>query len=258
MNEYVKLTGRGGNTHRPVDNMKFNGRYLDDVIDGYLQLHVAGRQLVSRRLAKTEIPARAGAWFDNVVDDTRQLTIKYQMKAETSSGLRDAIFKLNKALRSDGPVSIVFDDEPDFEYFGVYVEGSNEPETSLSFVGEFQITCLNPAKFKKVQSSTGAITLTEAEKVLPRKITLTVSGTVDTVEVINGNKKLVLKGSYKAGDVITFDFKPDDFEIFLGSRLILFDLQLYSPLEDFWLRNGDTVTAKNATITKIEWRDERL
>lgn len=245
----------------PSDNMMLNGKGLNELVQGYRQLSVSGRGIISRRLDLTEVPARSGGWYGGSVDETREITVSYYLEAPSSSELRSRFERLNEVLRevgSNGYLALSFADEPEYTYYGVLQGAEDFEENHLSLVSEFTILCPEPKKQGPIKSSTGSISLTNTSKVLPRKITLTVSGTVDTVEVINGTKKLVLKGSYKAGDVITFDFKPDDFEIFLGSRLILLDLQLYSPLEDFWLRNGDTVTAKNATVTRIEWRDERL
>lgn len=248
-------------TFNPSDNLRLNGVGINGLVDGYRQLSVSGRGVVSRRVDTTDVPARGGVWYGGAVDVEREITVKYLLEAQSSAELRLRFEKLNDVLRktnADGYLNVTFADEPDYTYLAVLKEASDVVEDSLNLMSEFVLLCPSPTKKGRLMNSLGRITLSSDRAVLPTKIILSVTGTVDTVEVINGTKKLVLKGSYKAGDVITFDFKPDDFEIFLGSRLILHDLQLYSPLEDFWLRNGDTVTAKNATVTKIEWRDERL
>ena len=42
-----------------------------------------------------------------------------------------------------------------------------------------------------------------------------------------------------------------------NGRNILSELERFSPLEQFTVKNGDTITAKNATVKRVVWRDER-
>ena len=41
-------------------------------------------------------------------------------------------------------------------------------------------------------------------------------------------------------------------------RNILSELQRFSPLEQFYVKDGDRLTGKNVTIREVQWRDESL
>lgn len=248
-------------TTSQVDELILNNKMLSSFIKGYRQLFVVGRGVVPQKVDYTEIPGRKGVWFNFAQDAPRAIEVHYLLTAETSAQLRERFALLNKMLRqtdNDGLLSVRFADDPQAEYRGVLDEVSDISEQQLSVTGMFSLFMPNPYAKLTPQTSTGSINLTYATQVLPLKIEVVPTATADTIEIINGTAKIVLKGSYQRGQVITVDYTTDDIEVRLGSRLILSELQTLSDLETFYLRNGDQVTARNATVRKVEWRDEKL
>lgn len=242
----------------PVDNMKFNGKYLDDIINGYRQLNVSGRDLVSRKIDTTPVPRRRGEWFNYIQDESREITVEFMMEAESSHALRDEYAILNKHLRSDVPVPIQFDDEPEYTYYGVYVESPSKPEDRLMFKGELTIICPDPYKYKTLsKSEDGRINNLEADFVYPKRMVLMVTTQSDLIEVTNGTHRIVLKGSYAPSNKIEIVW-GDEVTITYQNRSLLPELQLYSDLEFFELKNGMNISATNAEVSLIEWSDERL
>jgi len=258
---YSKLEKNNNITaFEPSDNMSINGTPLNLLVDGYTHLTVTGRGLLGQTIKKSSVPGRRGVWVEDVSDDERPLEIKYKLEADTSPKMRDKFAKLNKILRthaSSGFLEITFKDEPEYVYYG-YFSGADEiEEKSLSIISKFTILVPDGYKKKQAQNSTGPIALSDALEVLPESITVTPTGTVNQVQIINGTKVLSFSGSYAAGKDLVVTFGNEEVTAVYNGRNILSELERFSPLEQFTVKNGDTITAKNATVKRVVWRDER-
>lgn len=258
---YSKLEKNNNITaFEPSDNMSINGTPLNRLVDGYTHLTVAGRGLLGQTIKKSSVPGRRGVWVEGVSDDERQLEIKYKLEADTSSKMRDKFAKLNKILRthaSSGFLEITFKDEPEYVYYGYFSGADDIEEKSLSIISKFTILVPDGYKKKQAQNSTGPIALSDALEVLPESITVTPTGTVNQVQIINGTKVLSFSGSYVAGKDLVVTFGNEEVTAVYNGRNILSELERFSPLEQFTVKNGDTITAKNAVVKRVVWRDER-
>ena len=258
---YSKLEKNNNITaFEPSDNMSINGTPLNRLVDGYTHLTVTGRGLLGQSVKSTSVPGRRGVWVEDVSDDERQLEIKYKLEADTSSKMRDKFAKLNKILRthaSSGFLEITFKDEPEYVYYGYFSGADDIEEKSLSIISKFTILVPDGYKKKRAQNSTGLVSLSDALEVLPESITVTPTGTVNQVQIINGTKVLSFSGSYVAGKDIVVTFGNEEVTATYNGRSILSELERFSPLELFTVKNGDTITAKNAVVKKVVWRDER-
>lgn len=251
----------GPDNFEPSDNMLINGRPLNQLVEGYRHLTVTGRGLVGQRLKTTSVPGRRGVWVDDVSDQERELVIKYRLEADTSSQLRERFAKLNKVLRTLAPsgfLEVSFRDESDFIYYALFSEGDDIEETNLSIISKFTLLVPDGYKKKRPQSSTGAITLSDALEVLPDSITVTPTGTVNQIQIVNGSKVLSFRGSYAANWDVVVTWGADEVTATYAGRSILSELERYSPLETFTVRNGNTITARNASVKRVVWRDESL
>lgn len=258
---YSKLEKNNNITaFEPSDNMSINGTPLNQLVEGYTHLTVTGRGLLGQTIKKSSVPGRRGVWVEDVSDDERQLEIKYKLEADTSSKMRDKFAKLNKILRtyaSSGFLEITFKDEPEYVYYGYFSGADDIEEKSLSIISKFTILVPDGYKKKRAQNSTGPVSLSDALEVLPESITVTPTGTVNQVQIINGTKVLSFSGSYVAGKDIIVTFGQEEVTATYNGRSILSELDRFSPLELFTVKNGDTITAKNAVVKKVVWRDER-
>lgn len=242
----------------PSDNLKINGRYINDVVSGYQQLSVGGRSLISRKADTVDVPGRRGVWLNEIKDEPREIDINYQLSATNSAQLRERFSKLNQLLRETSILTLEFRDETDFEYTGVLTSAGNFSEDQLSIVDTFTLLIPDPYKKRRIQFSTGLVTLSDATQVLPEKIIIRTTKLTDRVEVVNGTKRIALSESFDANQLITFEFRADDISITYKNRSILYAVMLHAPLEEFYLKHQDRVTAVNAVVERIEWRDERL
>ena len=244
----------------PSDNLMINGQPLNSLIEGYRHLTVTGRGLLGQNVSTTKVPGRRGVWVDDLSDEERTLEIKYQLLAGTSAQLRYRFAKLNKILRThaqSGFLEISFMDEPEYIYYGYFNGADSFEESSLSIISKFSLLIPDGYKKKRPQNSTGPISLVDALEVLPDSITVTPTKVTNQLQIVNGSKVLSFAGTYTPGKDIIISFDPDEIKITFGGRNILSELERFSPLENFTVRNGDTITAVNATVKKVVWRDER-
>lgn len=255
MYNFTDITKSASVLSAPSDDLMINGKSID--IEGYRQIWTDGRGIMSQDVDTVDIPARDGVWFEGTKVKPRVLTVGYVLKAETSKDLRNKFTALNRLLRQSELLVLTFLDEPEWTYYGTLQDANSPKEDTLTFEGSFSFFCPDPYKKGQKLTSTGRITLTDAFTVLPDKITATVTGTVSKVEIINGTKKITLNGSYQSGATITITY-GEEVKIIYQGRSILSEVSFNSNIEDFFLKNGDSVTAVNATISSIEWRDERL
>lgn len=244
----------------PSDNMSINGRPVNEIVDGYRQLTVSGRGLIGREVKTTSIAGRRGVWIEEISEPSRVLEIKYQLEAKTSEELREKFDKLNLFLRttnSSNLLEVTFKDEPSFTYFAIFNGADNFEENSKSIVSRFSLLVPDGYKKSRLKDSVGQIELSGAFEVTPEKIVVTTTKATNTVRITNGRQTISFTGAYDANQDITILFGTDEVKALYKNRSILSELDLFSDFENFKVRNRDTISATNATVKEVKWRDER-
>lgn len=245
----------------PSDNMSINGTPVNEIVDGYRQLSVSGRGLVGQEVKTTSIAGRRGVWIEDISEPSRVLEIKYQLEAETSEVLRDKFDKLNLFLRTttndSKMLEVTFKDEPNFTYFAIFSGADSFEENTKSIVSRFSLLVPDGYKKSRLKDSVGQIELSGAFEVTPEKIVVTTTKTTNTVRITNGRQTISFTGAYDANQDITISFDTDEVKASYKNRSILSELDLFSDFENFKVRNRDTVSATNATVKEVKWRDER-
>ncbi len=245
----------------PSDNMSINGTPVNEIVDGYRQLSVSGRGLVGQEVKTTSIAGRRGVWIEDISEPSRVLEIKYQLEASTSEELREKFDKLNLFLRTTSNESktleVTFKDEPDFTYFAIFSGADSFEENTKSIVSRFSLLVPDGYKKSRLKDSVGQIELSGAFEVTPEKIVVTTTKATNTVRITNGRQTISFTGAYDANQDITILFGTDEVKALYKNRSILSELDLFSDFENFKVRNRDTVSATNATVKEVKWRDER-
>jgi predicted phage tail component-like protein len=244
----------------PSDNMSINGTPVNEIVDGYRQLSVSGRGLVGQEVKTTSIAGRRGVWIEEISEPSRVLEIKYQLEAKTSEELREKFDKLNLFLRttnSSNLLEVTFKDEPSFTYYAIFSGADSFEENSKSIVSRFSLLVPDGYKKSQLKSSTDIVELTGAFEVMPEKIVVTTTKTTDTVKITNGRQTISFTGAYDANQDITILFETEEVKALYKNRSILGELDLFSDFENFKVRNRDTISATNATVKEVKWRDER-
>ena len=245
----------------PSDNMSINGRPVNEIVDGYRQLSVSGRGLVGQEVKTTSIAGRRGVWIEDISEPSRVLEIKYQLEAKTSEALREKFDKLNLFLRTttndSKTLEVTFKDEPNFTYFAIFSGADNFEENTKSIVSRFSLLVPDGYKKSRLKDSAGQIELSGAFEVTPEKIVVTTTKTTNTVRITNGRQTISFTGAYDANQDITILFETEEVKALYKNRSILSELDLFSDFENFKVRDRDTISATNATVKKVNWRDER-
>lgn len=258
---YSKLEKHNENVaFEPSDNMSINGTPVNEIVDGYRQLSVSGRGLIGQEVKTTSIAGRRGVWIEEISEPSRVLEIKYQLEASTSEELREKFDKLNLFLRttnSSNLLEVTFKDEPSFTYYAIFSGADNFEENSKSIVSRFSLLVPDGYKKSRLKGSVGQIELTGAFEVMPEKIVVTTTKTTNVVRITNGRQTISFTGAYDANQEITILFETEEVKALYKNRSILSELDLFSDLENFKVRNRDTISTTNATVKEVKWRDER-
>ena len=119
---------------------------------------------------------------------------------------------------------------------------------------------LVPDGFKKskAKKSTGIISISSRFEVTPVSITVTTLKATNTVKIISGKQIISFTGAYAENKDIVIEFKQDEVKATYEGRSILSELDLFSDLENFKVKNLDIITATNARVKEVVWRDEKL
>lgn len=244
----------------PSDNMSINGTPVNEIVDGYRQLSVSGRGLVGQDVKTTSIAGRRGVWVESISEPEKVLEIKYQLEAKTSEELRKKFDKLNLFLRTTNAsktLEVTFKDEPEFTYYAIFSGADSFEENKNSIVSRFSLLVPDGYKKSRLKDSIGQIELTGAFEVTPEKIVVTTTKTTNVVRITNGRQTISFTGAYDANQDITILFETEEVKATYKNRSILSELDLFSDLENFKVRNRDTISATNATVKEVKWRDER-
>lgn len=257
MYEFVETTQDQFNKQKLAsDSMLIDGKFLEELISGYQQLHVSGRGFLPRSIKRDPIPRRAGSWYSYGQDEERIIEVTFKLEAERSEDLRESYWQLNRILRGqlDKPLEIKFRDDLAYHYYAYYADGGSDPEQSLTLIDKFSLVCPDPYKYKDSKRSNGLVETKNYVQLLTIEASVKVNTQAITIK--SGSEEIRLKGNYKSGDKIIIDFS-DEIKVTKNSNNILYELQLNSDLENFQLKNGQAITCNEASLEYV-WREYRL
>lgn len=184
MYKFVDTIEASEGTLLPSEALSINGDYIENLIEGYRTLNVAGREALSPELNYYETGARDGSVLQGKRFPARILTVKYQLIAKSNEAFRNAYNQLNSILNVEN-AELIFNDETDKFFIGT-PETISEVEPGLnSVIGEFTIFCADPFKYS-----------VEEYEAIP---------TVD-----DGSILIDYNGTYKAYPILEADFYSED------------------------------------------------
>ena len=130
----------------PAEALQINGQYIENLIDGYRTLNVAGREALSPELLTYETGIRDGEKLLNKRYPARTITVTYQLIAESNEDFRAKYNALGGILNVTD-AELIFADETDKFYIGTPVDiGEIEPGRN-AVVGQFSLHCADPFKY---------------------------------------------------------------------------------------------------------------
>lgn len=146
MYSFIDTIESQGSADLPSEALKLNGEYIENQIEGYRTLYVAGREILPQELTTYETGVRDGSNLSYRRYPSRIITVGYQLIAEDNDAFREAYNKLN-ALLDVEDAEMIFADEPD-KFFRGTPSGAGDVDPGKNAVkGEIEFTCTDPFKY---------------------------------------------------------------------------------------------------------------
>ena len=146
MYSFIDTIESQGSADLPSEALKLNGEYIENQIEGYRTLYVAGREILPQELTTYETGVRDGSNLSYRRYPSRTITVGYQLIAEDNESFREAYNKLN-ALLDIEDAEMIFADEPD-KFFRGTPSGAGDVDPGKNAVkGEIEFTCTDPFKY---------------------------------------------------------------------------------------------------------------
>ena len=261
MYNFINTNEIGEMQHSSIQTI-FNGVNLD--LKGYRTLTVTGRSLIGRRINSTEVPGTDGKYFLSSELEAREITVKFQVKANNNADYRIKLNVLNTLLHSLEPKELKFTDESDYKFMAILEKTGSIEETDNTVVSTYTFLCLDPYKYKNAQGDVGTdrVTITKlpnnSDEIIPDAIKLSVANAGDKIIIKNQNttKKIVINHNFSSNDLVEVNLN-NDYPLKINtvnkSELIDFVESDY----DFSVKQNDVITVTNCKRVEI-YTKERL
>ena len=234
------------NNQLPLMAMNFNGNYIEKEIPSYQTFKVTGREVISNELILEDVH-EGTITLDNRLPQ-RELEVTYVLKRTTSEQLQADYKALRKLLTTNEQVPITFSDDPDTVYFGRLSAMDTVPDDSNTIVSTFVIHCDTPYKFSDLVTTNGSVEIDTFYPTLPEQIILTIDSTTNNIEITNGSERITATGTFNAESEVVIKFKKEEVIMTVNGAEATYMIDLQSDLENFLLKEGQTVTSTQGTI----------
>lgn len=242
------------------DELYVNGVTLSSLLDGYAQISVAGRHLLSPEVEVKRNSSRDGAKPVSVSYPPRNFVVRYILRAKDSEDLRDKTDAMMDILR--GELEVKFKDSPDYVYQGVLMTGSEEvEETANTVVSSFTLTAFDPYRYTEEPIESEVID-TSSEYIKAEEIRIEFSRSISrpTITVASSGYGFELSfrlvGTYNTGDVVKVKQSRDGMIYVEGGSIELGTLT--EELVLFKGSRGEIEEDNSAGKVKFRWRDRRI
>ncbi|MTD42460.1 phage tail protein [Erwinia sp. CPCC 100877] len=238
----------------PTSAMNYDGIWLEEVIEGYRTLSVAGREMISLDIQANDVGVGTSISSQRILP--RTLKVNYQMRNNDSEMLMVNYRRLMEYLYREKDVPIYFNDEQDVIYYGRYSASAEVPGDRLILTGSFDVYCSDPRKYSfKTFEASETITSRFPLETRPDKITITVKR-AGGLSITNGKQTIkISKNSLSAGDVVVFDFSGGQVIINGNNKTNWLDLN--SDFENFRLEQSQNIICDNGDCI-LKYREVQL
>jgi predicted phage tail component-like protein len=130
----------------PSEALKFNGEYIENLIEGYRTLSVSGREALTPEIGVHDNGIRDGATLLNRRYPPRIITVRYQLITKTPEAFREAYNNLAMILDVE-EAQLIFNDEQDKFFTGTLYEIGEVDAGKNAVTGEFRLYCADPFKY---------------------------------------------------------------------------------------------------------------
>ena len=228
----------------PKESVLINGEHMENLIEGFRTLTVTGRELVNRSIESVKIEGRDGSLYLGSNLEPRTLKVRYLLEAEDEGDFRDKFNLMNQVLQSP-QMEIRFNDELEYYYIGTLSSVGEVPRGRNVVTSEFEIYCSDGYKYSDPMELSGSneveMSIETPYRTLPVEIEVTPENDTDTITIINSDKEIrLVGGSFVGGSPVSIVF-GDEIVVNSANGDDTDKVALNSDLEDFEIKNGDTV-----------------
>jgi len=243
----------------PSESFIFNGRILDEYLEGYRTISVEGREQVKRNLNTITLNGDGEYLIDSRYPE-RDMVVKFWLDGKDTDEFNERWHKLVGALQGT-KVPFQFLDEREITRYGTVTDINNEEPGRLNIQGSITIHMSDPWAYYPEQKLTGAEIVLNDSKIandgfVPNAIAFTVTGAgTFKVEALQSATNARIVGvdftkSYPTGSKIYVDFKSG--KVYLnGNKDITSDLALSSTLSNFRVHNLDKIVATPNVVSDL-------
>lgn len=136
----------------PAEAMVFNGKLFEREIPEYRTLQVQGRELLGQSLDTLTVGNQNGERLRSRRYPAREITVKYQVDADTPERFLEIFYQLNALLQGQNEKFYFLDDTTKY-YQGTLSEIETVPGGSNSVVSSFTILCTDPFAYDMREDS---------------------------------------------------------------------------------------------------------
>lgn len=159
MSKFIDINEYPGHDQLPTVAMSYGGRFLEYDIDGYRTLTVSGREVMSYDVSTIgDTISRDGALLAGKSMPAREITVQYELKANSAHEFQEKFRRLMNVLYSDEDVEIYFNDDTDIVYYGQVSAMDEVPNNNNSVISTFVIYCQDPYKYSRDELVFGGYT----------------------------------------------------------------------------------------------------
>ena len=132
-------------TDLPIEAVKINGQYIEDVLPGYTTVITSGREGLPVELDTYSVGSANGETLKSSRYPSRAITIDFVLHGSDMDDLRQKLTKLNNLLSFD-EADFIFNDESDKFYTGTPVMDDSFKDYKNAASGSWSIYCTYPFK----------------------------------------------------------------------------------------------------------------
>ena len=132
-------------TDLPIEAVKINGQYIEDVLPGYTTVITSGREGLPVELDTYSVGSADGETLKGSRYPSRIVTIDFALHGNSMDDLRQKLTKLNNLLSFD-EADFIFNDESSKFYTGKPIMGDSYKDYKNAVTGSWSIYCTYPFK----------------------------------------------------------------------------------------------------------------
>ncbi|MDQ0414239.1 distal tail protein Dit [Mesobacillus stamsii] len=232
--------------------MIFNGVDTKDLID---ITKITGRGPATQEIIRKSVPGMDGSLYVKKNRPERPINVEFDLVGLSLEDMRQKVDDLNVILNTDGPVPIVFNDEPNKTYYGSLNGQPSWDEFLFIGSGAINIICLDPYKYGFEENITlGNYPILNGGTAETNPIiTATFTATASEYKIDHSNGKFVrVIYNFVVGDVLTIDLTKRKVTINNNLQMTAYDWHSV-PFSLISGENTLTVTPENIATTEIKF-----